>query len=290
MKYKLGIILPTNNPSQFLNMLLPTVTHMVELIGDAVWLINFQPPWIQRDIRFATSILGNHGFDVKFTYTSRWDKPIKIIKMREMCAKLEPDCQFYLFIDDDFKLSPGTKMFHYTSGQRYSQSLDYLERQPGCGLINTKSFLGGHRWGLKIGPCPNHMADMYATNRGLFLRNMSEHGFLLSPDSMHDLRGDLEESALAFARIELGYYAAKAMNNPTVHLTGKLDQYDNDLLNMHNFKVINENVGKWIRNRYNAPEWQYEDKRLPGNLWDKYLNAGGADIDSIDSLGYTIAY
>lgn len=280
----LGIVLPSNNPEQFFSHLAPTLEHIKEIADQSVFLINFQPPWTVSERAAVARHIERIGFECRHIFTKWWTKPIKIIKMREQCALLAPECKYYLFIDDDFKLSPGTKKFKFTSGQRYLQSLDYLERWPRCGLINTKSFLGGHKWGLKIGPTKH---DMYATNRGLFLRSMKKHGFLLSPEGMHDLRGDLEESALAFARIELGYFPAKQMNNPTIHLTGKLDQYDDDPLNMHNYKVINENVGKWIRERYDDPDWEYEQKRLPGDLFTKYLAAGGIDITE---KKYTIAY
>jgi len=278
MSRQLGIILPTNNPDNFFNLLAPTLKHIRAIGQESAFLINFQPPWNMEDMREAIRMIQMVGFYTKYTYTKGWDKPIKITEMREVCARLDSGCDFYLFIDDDFKLSPGTKKFPYNSGQRYAQSLDYLNRHPRCGAINTKSFLGGHQWGLKIAPSPNKMDDMYATNRGLFLRNMRDYDFTLSPLSMHDLRGDLEESATVFSRIELGFYTAKQMNNPTIHLTGKLSKYDNDPLNMHNFRVINENVRKWIRERYNDPEWEYEQKRLPAKLWDLYLSNGGPDI------------
>ena len=37
----------------------------------------------------------------------------------------------------------------------------------------------------------------------------------------------------------------------------------------------------------NDPDWEYEQKRLPGDLFTKYLAAGGIDITE---KKYTIAY
>ena len=277
-KKQIGIILPTNNPKSMTENFMPTLSALDELAPYATFLFLFQHPWTEDEATRTILEISNHGFGVSYMITEKgdWSQPAKIIKMREMCAALRDDCDYYLFIDDDFKLSHGTRMFPYSSGKRYLQSLLYLEKHKKCGVINTKSFFGGHQWGLKIAPTKH---DMYATNRGLFLRNMKDHGFLIAPGAMQGLKGDLEESAIVFSRIELGYYPAKQMNNPTIHLTGKLDQYDNDPLNFHNRQVLEENVLKWIRTRYADPNWEYESKKLPRSLWDLYEEAGGVDTN-----------
>ncbi len=269
---RLGIILPTNNPDVFLNDFLPTVTWITELSPISVFLINFQPPWTHPKIIHAVTRLHSKGFYVKSTYTENWDPPVKILKIREQCAQLDPECDVYLSIDDDFKFVSKTDMFPYSSGERYMQSLDYFDKFPDCGIINTKGFLGGYRQGLMIQPVDK---DMFATNRGMFLRNMREHGFLLAPKGALDLRGGLEETLLAYTRIERGYFAAKQMNNPTIHVTGTLEKYGDDPSGIHNLKVMDENVVKWIQNKYDDPEWYYQSRRYPDNLKRSYLLNNG---------------
>jgi hypothetical protein len=287
-KIKTGIILPTYEPDDLFDGLLPTIKYVSNIKDTVVWLMNFNgPKWTTRFIRFAVEKIKAEGFEVRHIYTGTWKQPVKLISMRTYCAKLgEHDCELFLFIDDDFKFVESTPSCSLSSGDRYEESIDYMSKFPRCGVINTKSFLGGYKQGLKI---INTTDDMYATNRGLFLRNMRDHGFLLAPKWTHDLAGGLEETLMVMARIELGYFCAKQMNNPTIHITGKLSDYDNTPSDFHNIELINQNIGAYLKSRYGDWEWLYEEKRFPKTLWDSYLDHGGPDIKYWDP-DYTIDY
>lgn len=288
LKSSVGIICPTHSPDDFLNKLLPSVEHIKELAPIATWLVNFNgEDWTPSSIYDALNALTIvHGFEMKWAYTGLWNKPIKILKMREQCARMKPDCELYLFIDDDFKFVKRTEKYPFSSGQRYLHSIDYMTRFKNCGVINTKSFLGGVPWKLKIAPTKD---GMYATNQGLFLRNMISHDFLLAPKEAHSLRGGLEETLMVLARIELGYFCAQQMNNPTVHITGKLSDWDDKPDDFHNIEMINQNIGAYLRNKYDDWEWLYDERKFPKELWKAYKENGGLDIGYKDPE-YTIDY
>jgi len=282
-----GIICPTNNVDIFFKKLIPSVKHVVEMANFTTWLINFNgKDWNLNLATKAVADIMSYGFDARFILSGVWAKPIQLIKMREKCAELYPECDIYLFIDDDFEFVGGTNKYPFSSGQRYLHSVDYMTRFPECGVINTKSFLGGTPQKLRIVPTRD---DMYATNRGLFLRNMKDHGFLLAPSQTHFLAGGLEETLMTFERIALGYFCAKQMNNPTIHITGKLSDYDNQPDDFHNINLINSFIGAYLKERWGDWEWLYEEKKFPKALWESYTRNGGKDIAYQDP-NYTIDY
>lgn len=267
--------MPTHDPDLTFRKLLPSVRYITELTDCATWLINFNGLiWNSHKIKAAVKWLEDYGFKVNWTYTGLWGKPIKVLNMREQCAAMLPNADLYLFIDDDFRFVEKTDMYPFSSGQRYLHSIDYMTRFPKCGVLNTKSFLGGTPQKLKIIPVKD---DMVATGQGLFLRNMRPHEFNLWPDYLQDMRGGLEEQTACYIRSELGYFTAKQMNNPTVHITGKLSNWNGQLDDFHNTGVIDANLAGWIRKRY-SPEWAYQKKRIPPKLWQIYLDNGGIEL------------
>ena len=268
-----GIVIPTCNSTLFEEVLLPSIEYIKEISHLATFLINFNgPDWNSDNIDRVVLKLFELGFNVRYDYTGIWEKPIPIIRMREICAGMGQDNDLFLFIDDDFRFVERTDKYPFSSGQRYLHSIDYMTRFPECGVTNTKSFLGGTPFKLRIIPTRD---AMYATNRGLFLRNMKKHGFLLAPKDTHNLRGGLEETLMAMSRIELGYFCACQYNNPTVHITGVLEDYDEDESDFHNMGIIDNNVGRYLREKYNNWHWKYSEKKFPNKLWDLYKENGG---------------
>ena len=282
-----GIICPSCNVDLFFEKLIPSIEYITEMCDFSTWLINFNGPgWNYHLASQAVAQIKGWGFDVRYRVTGIWDKPINIIQMREQCAKLYPEVEIYMFIDDDFEFVKDTPAYPFSSGQRYLHTIDYMSRFSSCGVVNTKSFLGGSHQKLKIVPTRD---DLYATGQGLFLRNMIRHGFLLAPEDTHHLVGGLEETMMVHARIENGLFCAKQMNNPTIHITGKLSNYDNDPIDFHNIELINKNIGGYLRDRYDDWEWQFEERQFSRKLWDLYSQNGGEDIGYKDPK-YTVDY
>jgi len=283
LKSSVGIIMPTCNPGIVFDRFLPTVEHITELNKTAKFLINFNGPrWDAATMLPVVYGLQNYGFDVRYDYTGNWDKPIQVLKMREQCAEMWPEADLYLFIDDDFKFVGGTNKYPFSSGQRYLHSIDYMTRFPKCGLVNTKSFLGGTPQKLKIKAAKH---GMVATGQGLFLRNMSKHGFGLWPEELQEMRGGLEEQSACYVRIERGYYVAQQFNNPTIHITGRLSDWDDKPDNFHNTGVIDDNLAGWIRNRYQG-DWDYQHRKVPDRLWRMYLGNGGIELTNSLTIDY----
>jgi len=283
LRSTVGIVTPSCNPHDFMNILVPSIEHISELAPIAKWLINFNgTQWGMGDVEAACQAIEGFGFEVRALHSGVWQKPMQLVKMREQCAELDPECDLYLFVDDDFKFVGSTKKYPFSSGRRYLHSIDYMTRYPKCGVLNTKSFLGGSPQKLSIIPIQD---DMIATGQGLFLKNISnECGFLLAPAETLELKGGLEETLMAYARIERGYYAAKQMNNPTVHITGRLSDWDGDRTNFHNTKVIDQNIAAYFRQRYG--EWEYDTRIVTDDVYRRYFESGGRIIDELPSINY----
>jgi len=237
-----GICLPTNNPDRTIFTFAPTLEHIKELGDVALFLIHFQPPWKRGQIRQFLERLEEVGFNALWTCSRRaWSKPIKMIRIRGLCAALAPEIKYYMFVDDDFRFSGPTPSMPFTSGQRYLQVIDYLERMPYCGVVNVKGFLGGKTTGTKIVPARE---EMIATGRGTFFRNMHhQHGFSLYFKECLGLVGGLEETLAAYVRVELGYWIAKQMNNPTVHWATRVSSTALAPDDMHNPTVYSSPKG-----------------------------------------------
>lgn len=268
---KVGIIIPTCSPDDMENKFIPSLKYISELKGVAEFLIHFNgDEYSGAIIDTIVNMLHYLGWEYKYTFTKFPRKPVNLIRLRTECAILSPDCKYYMFADDDFRFVGSTPKIDRSSGQRYLEVIDYMDYFDECGVVNVKSFLGGKPQWLKIVPTDH---EMIATNRGLFLRNMSDHGFLLSPKNTHHFVGGLEETLFAYERIALGYFVAKQMNNPTVHLPGKVSE---DADEIHNSRIMDENIAGYIRERWG--EWEYHSRNFPKKLVQDYNRNNGPKL------------
>jgi len=270
---KVGIIMPSSYPDRVKNGLIPSLDYISELRDIAQFLIVFNGNlWDYSKIDKVLELINEKGFEVKYRVEGVLEKPLNLIKLRTRCAELSPYDKYWLFVDDDFRFVKETPKIKRSSGRRYLEAIDYMDRFDKCGVLNVKSFLGGKPQWLKIIGVD---AEMIATNRGLFLRNMQEHGFLLSPGNTHYLVGGLEETLFGYERISRGYFVAKQMNNPTVHISaaGRVsDKGDN----MHNTTIMDANIAGYIREKWGT--WRYHHKEYPPGLRGMYKINGGIDI------------
>lgn len=207
---KLAICLPSNKPKLAIETFAPSFEYIKELAPYAVFCINYQPPWTLEEISIFSKIIMSYGFEVRSIYTSNWTKPIEFIKMREMAAELMSEADVYMLCDDDFRFVECTESYPRSSGQRYLEVLDYLSKNPRCGGVTCKHMLGGYHQQYKILPIWD---NKYCTNRGMFLRRISNK-WCIAPPHCHTIRGALEESIACFTRMEMGYWFGKQMNNP----------------------------------------------------------------------------
>ena len=175
-------------------------------------------------------------------------------------------------LDDDFEFSGGTRLYHWSSGDHYSDVIEYLLQTVRCGSVMCTGHLGGTGKGRTIYP---RMADLWATNRGLFLKRIPEMKLPLVPTWSLQMRGAMEETAMVYSRIEQGLFPAKTMNTPTIHRnagTAARDALDDPL---HNIIYQDNHTTAHIRRIWNDPTWDYERRKLPKGLIKSYLEAGG---------------
>lgn len=275
---KLAILIPTYRPEMAVYDFLPTLIHIQPLAKFSTFLVNFQDPYDNGDVSYFVREVLKLGFKIRHTHSGTWERPQKMALMREQTAELGgEDFDLYLNIDDDFKFSPGTPTQRKSSGLKYLDCIDYMAVNDRCGAINVKSFLGGKPWGEKIAP---HFDDMFATNRGLFLRKIP--GMLFTSQAALGIIGGLEETIAVYSRIEQGYYPAKQMNNPTIHITGDHEKYKERTSNMHNEELIENQSGAFIRERWIDPDWKYDKRRVPKLAREKYKAEGGPTLSRVD--------
>ena len=291
-KVTLGIAIPTNEPEEFIKMV-DSLDYLEEIKEISEFLINFQPPWDDEMIETQVSRIREKGFRVKYTFTSGWTKPIPIVEIRTLCAELNPDCEIYLVMDDDFVFKGPSAKMPKTSGQQYLEIVHYMVTHKKCGVVVTNGTLTRHPQKNFIGPV---LHTNYGTYKGLFVRNMKDHGFLLVPNDARHLRGGLEESLLGACRFNLGYYPARVSNVRTVHNSttnletsgknfvkrpGQPDELSSD--HWLHIDVISNNIRGYIREHYN-PNFQFP--KIAPCTYAKYLEAGGLEVTSYKSNEY----
>ena len=190
------------------------------------------------------------------------------------------------------RFSSGTATVKKSSGQRYFEAIEYMQKFGRCGSLDCRGFFGGKQQGQKICPVWHRC---YAIGTGQFFRNFTRiDGFALTPSEARHLAGAPDEALNSVVRIERGYFHALLRNNVTYHKTGPADIMDivpdNHWLSR---EVSQSNIIKWIKDRYGCPNWDNEPrvKKCPVP-YDLYLKNGGVDFlgdqKIVDSL--TIEY
>lgn len=271
---QLGIVVPTNNPSEYFAVMHPTVEAlrpMMEHVAVHV-LFNFQPPWtlplIERVVRdFAT-----RGMSMRYVFSKPTGEIARMCDLRHVAAALLPDADWWMYADDNMRFAvEGTPQYPEGSAARYLHVIDYLNAFPRCGVVMCVGSLGGSAWRYSIRPTRN---GLVATARGLFLRNIT-NGVLYTPEE-RALIGGMEETMPAFRLLSRGYFFAKQFNNPTYHPPhyrfGDVVP-ENHMANYQ--RVIKPNAERYVREVYRDPEWTHEGRYIPAHAWALYQEAGG---------------
>lgn len=176
--------------------------------------------------------------------------PVSMARVRYDTASLNPDAEIVIMLDDDV-------VFHDKVAMKYYGIVKYMKDNPECGAIMSAGFLGGSKAKGKI---KLNYYKHWWTNRGLFLRNISNQGFdFIYPEEHIDTEGGMEDLVGVLYLLENGYFIATSFNNNTFHqgtpmTTGKNDRaYLNSYRKKQNKDLIedtSENFEKKIGNRY----------------------------------------
>jgi hypothetical protein len=113
-------------------------------------------------------------------------------------------------------------------------------------------------------------------------------GFAFTNEEASKLKGIWDEPVNAFLRVEKGYYYALSRNHPTYHTPASEVEFGYDLPKDHWYSkwVVDENARKFIRERYNDPNWELHPKYKRFAVpYEMYLKNGGPDFLS-DGLVY----
>lgn len=285
MRRKVYMAFPSNNPADAKTMI-ESLEHIEDFMREYQIgvLVYAQWPHTRASVREMEAAFMDHGagfFKSGFATQSvvkGWDfkkNGSNMSYLYHACFRgvlVEPD-DIIIKWDDDFEFKAGTKLYHWSSGDHYTDVVEWMWDNPQCGVVMCTGHLGGAGKGKSIYP---RMKSLWATNRGLFYRRIPEMRHPLSPGWSLKMRGPMEETAMVYARIEWGFFGAKSMNCPTIHraLGPKAAKSDvNDPI--HSIKWSNMYTTRSIRELYDEPTWDYEQRRLPRGLTRLYLEAGG---------------
>lgn len=135
----LGICIPTVEPSLIHEWLLSDdmLTALEPLRDISVFLINFQPPFNDTQINRCVKKLTNRGFQVNYKF-NQYDTSngIYFCKIREDTAAIDPNCPFYLLLEDDMTARKPTGNHPLSLGQQYLTALKYMIDHRTCGEVS----------------------------------------------------------------------------------------------------------------------------------------------------------
>lgn len=263
----LSINLPTNNPDDYFDILQPSLIHLTSLLDycDVEFFFIFQRPWNNEQVKRAKKNILNTGFIFKMNTTVAKKKP-SMTYLRNIGIMNSSNASYYMLIDDNFKFKSGTPKYFIDSGIRYSQCLEYMKCFPACGFVMCEGSLGGSIQKLEIS---STQVGLFATTRGLILRNIGAHKIF---GNTSHLLGGLEESIACYHIIEEGFFPAKQFNNPTIN--SNMAKSDGGKF-IHSQEIWNQNCAKYIRNRYQDQDWNYQKRKLPKGLKKKFIENEG---------------
>jgi hypothetical protein len=169
-----------------------------------------QPPLTPH--KFASIKIPRMGcYDVSFMEKlGMKGDALPIINARRESLKIadEKKPDFIFWVDDDMRFGGPSKSWGEDSAQRMIASMDYLDANLNCGLIQHMSFLGGTPAGLEIKPA---RSGYWETALGLMMRGC-EWPYI---DERFNFRGAGSDVSLFISYVVKGYYIARNYNNPT---------------------------------------------------------------------------
>lgn len=255
---RLGIIVPSNNPDSYLASFSKSLSRLRFGLNDTdiSILLCAQQPWHTGLIAHAQDEAWVNQIHFKYVFRGA-SMPPRMCFYRQSAAALLPEADIYMLADDNmiFGMGGDDPEIHHslTSGECYSEVLDYMYKFPKCGLVQCHT-TAPSGWGRSIRPTNN---GLVTTNKGLFLRNIN--GGKLWPDHTLGFEASLEETVAGYWILEHGYFPARQHENPTLHSIHKIG--DDDLL--HNREIIMRNGGDWVRTHFRDPDWEHESGEFP---------------------------
>lgn len=283
-------VIPTIHPDQFDEFVVGSLKHIHNLRDKVSFALCCQAPWTDPMMDEAMKKVKDAGFDCRVTFAESiapGKRAPGMTRLRHVAARLFPESDYYCFADDNVEFSEGTKQFPRSSGERYAEVMDYMDNIYACGVVCCVGALGGMPQQYKIKPTS---IGLIATSRGLFIRNQKlAHGLFL--DEVLGLVGGLEETAATYPIVDSGFFVAKQFFNPTkLKNTHKLGP-DQPKDSIHNSDVIESNIQKWVRMKWNDHNWTHDGRKFPALLKMRFERSRRATMDEVvNNLIYTKDY
>ena len=223
---KVGVVLPTYNDGkkwyEMLTRFTSSLYHIRE-VDNLEFLVNYQniDPKSYDDIIMSNLedmiYKLNPTWDLIYTVSPKYPKPISMVRIRNDCMKLDLECDLYLYLDDDVKFNPG-------AGECYKEIIQFFEADPKLGLVMSAGYLGGYNY---VGKLKYAVEKHWMTNKGFFFRNLhiSSESPIYPEEAISTHEGGYEEMLVAMEIAHNGYKMATHFNNPTTH---KIQQMDVD--------------------------------------------------------------
>lgn len=213
MEVRLVFCLPTCEPDMMLKFLAPSI-HLLENIKDIVeFCICFQPPYTNEEVEKTLNYF--EDFNVKWFYKdyNYKDGKIPLIKMRNDCAMLEPDTDYYALLDDDMQFKEGLSEF-------YLKAIRDFDENPSLGVVGFTSFKRGYD-------------NYFGTDKGIIYRGGKFYGFeglvpeklmknckTLVPyenENLLELIGGQQDKFCAMIRLATGQFSKQYDRVPCLH-------------------------------------------------------------------------
>lgn len=179
-------------------------------------------------------------------------KPVSMTRIRNDCMMLNPDCDLYLFVDDD-------TVFHNGCAENYEYIIEQFEKDDKLGMVMSAGFLGGYNY---KGVLKYDYVKHWLTNRGLFLRNLhKENSPVYSDEALEYMKAGYEDMVASMEEIAAGYKSATMFNNPTFSKPTKMevgkksekkDRYADvaEEDKIHNVSISLESTSDYLNHRF----------------------------------------
>lgn len=221
---KIGVVLPTyNDGNKWYEMLTRFSESLVNIkdVDNLEFLVNYQNCDTSSYDDIIMSTLEdfiyqmNPTWDMIYQISEPYPKPISMVKIRNDCMMLDPDCDIYLFVDDDMKFNSG-------AGDCYNEIIQFFQNEPDLGLVMSAGYLGGYNYKNQL---KYAVQKHWTVCRGLFIRNLRtcNESPIYPASALTIHQGGYEEMIAAMEVVRRGYKMATHFNNPTTHKVMPID-------------------------------------------------------------------
>lgn len=222
---RITFLLPTCEPDSMFKWLLPTIKNFAPIKELIEFNVCFQPPYTDDQIDIIIEEFNKHSLQLNwFKQDYKVVRPqTPLIRMRNDCALLSPDAEFYCLLDDDMSIL--TK----DACKYFLRALDEFDKDSNLAVIS-----------LYNQPVNNHRQNFYSTNSGIIYRGGSYYGFKgLVPEKLTDfskevktlypyrgenlinLFGGFQDKFCAMIRLATGMTGLSIINVPINHVENR---------------------------------------------------------------------